>query len=304
MNDPMGVLPVFDLPVHPAAELFPMLDDQAMEDLKQDILKAGKLKVPVLLSTIDKKRYLLDGRNRREAVRQLREAGHNINCAHSEHHTTDPLADVLSWNLSRRQLSKSQAGDVALAIEKYEADLAEKRMKVGVKDPAANLRQGTKGRAAAKAAAIMGVSERAVNIAKKLRKEAPDVADQIMADPKLSQNAAVKFANTITDPKEREAIYAEAKDEGVPVSQKVRKVIKAAPVRQAEPPAKAEPAKPVEKAVSRVEQAARLIDDMNDDEMRELAEMFPWEDYISAPADIQAEMDIEEEYEPDEYDLG
>jgi hypothetical protein len=57
------------LPVHPAAELFPMMSRHELLELGNDIKKNG-LKVPVILWSPNNGRdhYLLDGRNRLDAM--------------------------------------------------------------------------------------------------------------------------------------------------------------------------------------------------------------------------------------------
>ena len=49
-----------DMRVHPAAEVFPMLDDEALAELAEDIRENG-LRVPIV---VDRHGTLIDGRNR------------------------------------------------------------------------------------------------------------------------------------------------------------------------------------------------------------------------------------------------
>ena len=88
-------------PPHPAAELFPMLDDAQLDELAADIKAHGLLHPIVVIA--DSKR-LLDGRNRAEAAeragfkitpRDVRRAGEMV----------DPFDYVLSANIRRRHLS-------------------------------------------------------------------------------------------------------------------------------------------------------------------------------------------------------
>jgi hypothetical protein len=58
------------LPVHPAAELFPLMAREDMIALAEDIKKNGLVQ-PVVLTTMDGKPYVLDGRNRLDALEYL-----------------------------------------------------------------------------------------------------------------------------------------------------------------------------------------------------------------------------------------
>ena len=59
-----NTLNIFDLPVHPSADLFPMIPKDELEELADDIKENGLIH-PIVL----KDGVLIDGRNRREACR-------------------------------------------------------------------------------------------------------------------------------------------------------------------------------------------------------------------------------------------
>ena len=59
---------VFKLPVFGAADVFPMMADDELQELAEDI-KANGLHEPLVIADIDGIRMLIDGRNRREACR-------------------------------------------------------------------------------------------------------------------------------------------------------------------------------------------------------------------------------------------
>lgn len=106
--------------IHPAAELFPLIEGQAFDELKADIAKHGQ-REPVVFF----RNQLLDGRNRARACDEL---GLQLSeCELDE--DQDPVAYVLSANLHRRHLSSSQRGMVALELEKLLKPAAKERQK-------------------------------------------------------------------------------------------------------------------------------------------------------------------------------
>lgn len=84
---------------HPAASIFPMLDHDAFERLKEDIRIHGQRDMIVFLG--DK---IIDGRNRYKACIEL---GIEPNTCELDS-CDDPIGYVLSTNLHRRQLRTSQ----------------------------------------------------------------------------------------------------------------------------------------------------------------------------------------------------
>jgi hypothetical protein len=60
-----------DLPVHPAAELFPMLSDEELVKLGEDIKQNGLKHRVVIYEDADHKYWLLDGRNRLDAMKRV-----------------------------------------------------------------------------------------------------------------------------------------------------------------------------------------------------------------------------------------
>ena len=114
--------------VHPAAELFPLMEGAEFEELVADIKKHGGLKVPLVFwkDPVTKERSLLDGRNRLSAVEaaigevvSLDERGrpevqdlHGIValCCHDA--VGDPREIVVSLNVHRRHLTQQQKRDL------------------------------------------------------------------------------------------------------------------------------------------------------------------------------------------------
>lgn len=85
--------------IHPAAAVFPMMDEEALNELARDIKENGQI-VPII---VDEEGVLLDGRNRLAACKiagveplvQRFEAG-------------DKLEFIIGSNINRRHLTKSQ----------------------------------------------------------------------------------------------------------------------------------------------------------------------------------------------------
>jgi hypothetical protein len=104
--------------VHPAADVFPMLDDEELHKLGEDIRRTG-LKHQIILSKDGVE--LLDGRNRLEAMER---AGIPLNLSiHTRHYGDgDPVALIVASNIHRRHLTKQQQADLIVAAHKAAAE--------------------------------------------------------------------------------------------------------------------------------------------------------------------------------------
>ena len=108
---------VFKLPVFPAANIFPMMTDDELTELAEDISTNG-LREPLVKAVVDtpetpkhpKTMMLIDGRNRREACKLA-----GIEPTTRELSGEDPTAYVLSANVHRRNISTGQRA-MALAM--------------------------------------------------------------------------------------------------------------------------------------------------------------------------------------------
>jgi ParB-like chromosome segregation protein Spo0J len=92
--------------VHPVASLFPMMSDEELDDLAEDI-KANGQADPIVL---DQHRQLIDGRNRLEACNRARVSPEFVVVA-----LDDPIAFILSKNVARRHLKPGQRA-MAVAV--------------------------------------------------------------------------------------------------------------------------------------------------------------------------------------------
>jgi hypothetical protein len=97
--------------VHPAADVFPMMSDEELLFLGEDI-KANGVLDPI---TFDKDGLLLDGRNRLEAAER---AGIGLRSWEKSTYLRDPVCYVISRNILRRHLTKQQQAELIVAAYK------------------------------------------------------------------------------------------------------------------------------------------------------------------------------------------
>lgn len=173
----MSKLNLSDLPIHPAAELFPMMSETEFQAMKEDIRVHGQNDDVLVWNGT-----LLDGRNRLRACTEL-----GIEAGWSEiPKTTDPVAWVLSHNLHRRHLTTAQR---AMVAEKL-----------------ANLLQGDNqhskedaqicASSQSEAAKQLKVSRRSVQTAKRVRTKASKKVVAAVEAGTMSLNAAVATTKT------------------------------------------------------------------------------------------------------------
>lgn len=153
----MKNLKIFELPVHPAADVFPMLDDDELAELANDISENG-LQQPVVVAKVGEEWMLIDGRNRRAACKLVRvEPAYTV---------LDRVADIsehiLSLNIYRRHMTKGQR---AMAVARVYPEAKRGRGNI---DPA-------KGEVSAH------LSYRRVQEARTVLKYAPDQADLVLS---------------------------------------------------------------------------------------------------------------------------
>lgn len=179
-------------PVHPAAELFPMLDDAELRELADDI-KANDLHEPVWLwDDPERGTVLLDGRNR---VAACELAG--VEPKTRVFAGDDPVSFVVSENVKRRHLTAMQKAGVAVkALPLIEAQTkarearrkatpphrqeSNKTSAVLHKSPAKSVDAKPK-RSADKAAKVAGTSGRSVAQYKRIAEQAPDLLPKVDA---------------------------------------------------------------------------------------------------------------------------
>ena len=212
---------------HPAAELFPMLSDSALDKLAEDI-RANGLQTPIsVVLDQDGEWRILDGRNRYEACRRV-----GVEPKTCEWEGGDPIAFVMSMNLQRRHLSESQRAMVAVEVERLYAKEAKARQR-------STLRRGRetpvpadlpgRGEARAQAAAALNVSPRLVQDAKKVASKAvPELASAVR-NGEVTVHAASRVAE-LPEAEQREAV-SEGAAAVVLASRKAPKSVAVSPPR-------------------------------------------------------------------------
>lgn len=162
--------------VHPAAELFPLIEGDEFDQLVADIDTNGLLE-PVWVMPDG---ALLDGRNRVKACVKT-----STPIQTRTYEGSDPIGFVLSLNLKRRHLTTGQRAMLALQVESLIAVEAKSRQGTrtdlkGANIPA-DLRECSRREreSAEQAAKSVGTSGRAVAQAKRIQQEAPDLAEKV-----------------------------------------------------------------------------------------------------------------------------
>lgn len=195
----MTVVPMdpWSIEPHPAADLFPMLDDDELQELADDIAEHGLHHAIVMLDGM-----VLDGRNRLRACEMV-----DVRPSFVDYDGDDPIAFVVSVNLHRRHLMAGQRAALAVSIEEmYAVEARAKRdappkkgadvgspEKRGASDPAPEKRGGPEmappkkgaGRerrgneSARKAATDLGVNHGYVSDAKAIKNKSPAVFGEL-----------------------------------------------------------------------------------------------------------------------------
>jgi protein gp37/ParB-like chromosome segregation protein Spo0J len=189
--------------VHPFADAFPLIDGDEFDQLVMDIKKNG-LREPIVLN--HDRTVLVDGRNR---YRACEAAGADPVFETLPERYTEPLILdlIVSKNMARRQLNAGQRALMALEYERYYAAAAKASQREAGRQTAekvnaqvtsstvrADLREPSSTpeknvwvepqtprdrRADERAAKAVGASGRAVQQAKAVARDAPDLADKV-----------------------------------------------------------------------------------------------------------------------------
>jgi len=180
---------------HPIADVWPMMDEAKIAELADDIRKNGQL-VPVWLY----EGKILDGRNRWAACLVA-----GVQPKTKEYNGDEPTAFAVSLNDRRRHMGKSALAAVAAELEPFFAADAKRRQKESgeqhgrgqkVKE---KIPEPIRPQAREEAAKSVGVNDRYVSDAKKVKAEAPEVFERLKAGKITLQDAKREVAKKPTD---------------------------------------------------------------------------------------------------------
>ncbi len=187
----------FPWPVHPAAEAFPLLSGEELAELAADIGKNGLLEPVWLYRDPDIGTSLLDGRNRYRAC-----DGAGVELRMRYYDGTDPIGFSISLNMKRRHLTAGQRAFAGLTAERlYAAEAAklkaqrerDEKGRLTASPIVADLREQARERQSVeRAAKVSGSSGRAISQAKRIERDAPDLAEQVRVN-KLALDRAERI---------------------------------------------------------------------------------------------------------------
>ena len=183
---------------HPIADVWPMMDEAKIAELADDIRKNGQL-IPVWLY----EGKILDGRNRWAACKIA-----GVEPKTKEYTGDEPTAFAVSLNDRRRHMNKGSLAAVAAELEPHFAADAKRRQKQHggtapgkpktLPEKVPEVKKGD-GDARKAAAVSVGVNDRYVSDAKKVKTEAPEVFERLKAGKITLQDAKREVAKKPTD---------------------------------------------------------------------------------------------------------
>lgn len=180
---------------HPIADVWPMMPDDKLAELADDVRKNGQL-VPVWLY----EGKILDGRNRWAACKIA-----GVEPKTKEYTGTEPTAFAVSLNDRRRHMNKGSLAAVAAELEPFFAVDAKKRQAEQARRNQPQAQKGEKNppiekaKAREEAAKSVGVNDRYVSDAKKVKAEAPEVFERLKAGKITLQDAKREVNKKPTD---------------------------------------------------------------------------------------------------------
>jgi hypothetical protein len=201
-----------EMPFHPVAGLFPLLEGPEYEALKEDVRAHGQ-HVPVVTF----QGQIIDGRNRYRACRDL-----GIDPKFHEWEGQGSLVEfVLSLNQHRRHLTESQRAMIAAKAKPLFEEEARQRMLAGTAPdhPPLRAEEGHQGEAAAQAAAQLHVGRDSVYKAQRVVGHGAPELQQAVEAGELSVSAAEVL--TALPPEEQAGVLAAGKKAR---QQKVREI--------------------------------------------------------------------------------
>jgi ParB-like chromosome segregation protein Spo0J len=187
---------------HPIADVWPMMAEDKLHQLADDIRKNGQL-VPVWLY----EGKILDGRNRWAACKIA-----GVEPKTRDYTGEEPTAFAVAMNDRRRHMNKGALAAVAAELEPFFAADAKRRQRDSIKarddkgraspvvEKVPQLEQPSRPpKAREEAAKSVGVNDRYVSDAKKVKQEAPEVFERLKAGKITLQDAKREVAKKPTD---------------------------------------------------------------------------------------------------------
>lgn len=164
------------LKVHPAASLFPLIEDDAENGKAEFALLVEDMRIhgqrdPVTLWSHDGDQFVLDGRNRLRACEEL-----GIEPKYDFYTGDDPVGFIISANLRRRHLGTSQRAMIAARMAELPATTETATATESNELHAESLNLGLTVEEAAEA---MNVSEAQVDAAKRVRRSSKALAEKV-----------------------------------------------------------------------------------------------------------------------------
>ena len=211
-----------EYPVHPVASLFPMVDDDALDALAEDIKKNGQ-REPIIVAYLDEamidEPVVIDGRNRHAACKLagIEPEFKFVMSLNDRELSPQVIADwIISHNLHRRHLTTSQKAMVGQGYLAYLKEEAKKRQIEAVKrgnvsrhsdspvSPKSDELGSVQGsRSDVQAAKLVGVGKNSIRDADFVAQNDPELAQQVR-DSKVTVSAAAKRIREALNPKPKQ----------------------------------------------------------------------------------------------------
>ena len=207
-----------EYPVHPVASLFPMIDDESLNALAEDIKKNGQ-REPIIVAYLDEamidEPVVIDGRNRHAACKLagIEPEFKFVMSLNDRELSPQVIADwIISHNLHRRHLTTSQKAMVGQGYLAYLKEEAKKRVDAGRVNSHASRRgelaprksvepsNRSESESAVQAGKLVGVSKDSIRDADFVVKNDPELAQQVR-DSKVTVSAAAKRIREALNPK-------------------------------------------------------------------------------------------------------
>lgn len=168
-----------DVPVHPAAELFPLMAGEHFQELVQDI-RANGLIDPIVRTPEEE---ILDGRNRLLACAQANKPVRFVT------YTGDPWRFVISTNLHRRHLTDTQRAIIAGKLADRVPGRPQEKASYEAFSPAPPTRS--------EAAGLLQVSRTAVERARRLQHSGTPALNEITEAGQVRLSTAERVATRL-----------------------------------------------------------------------------------------------------------